>query len=344
MNRWLFGLLLALATAAVSIGGMSAGRREGQDRSVREETPVQTAAHIIRQHGVTAIILSPAAQRENGIRVASLRVSVRNQQVQATAVVLPVQPLIDARGKYEAAEAAQQKAQADANVARQEFERLGSLVRNGAASVKELQFAKGAWRADLSKLQEAQGALALAKARILENWGPKISLWIITGAPEFKRLAHMQDVLVQVMLPPGAEASAPESVVLELLDRHSVSASLVSQLPHVSARIQSPSYLYITPARPDLVPGMAAVALLSKASPEEGDVVPEDSVVWWHGKRWVYIRTASDRFVRTEVSTPEPISAGWLVGRGLRAGEEIVVVGAGQLLSEEFRSSIRISS
>jgi hypothetical protein len=40
------------------------------------------------------------------------------------------------------------------------------------------------------------------------------------------------------------------------------------------------------------------------------------------------------------VATEHPVPGGWRVDHGLNAGDRVVTVGAGQLLSEEFRARI----
>ena len=69
--------------------------------------------------------------------------------------------------------------------------------------------------------------------------------------------------------------------------------------------------------------------------------MPEQGVVWWQGKAWVYQQTAPDRFVRRALSTETPVPSGFVVAKGFDPGEKIVLNGAQSLLSEEFRSLIQ---
>ncbi len=75
-----------------------------------------------------------------------------------------------------------------------------------------------------------------------------------------------------------------------------------------------------------------------------GVIVPDSAVVWLQGRAWVYVREGPDRFVRREVSPKQRMEEGWVVTKNVSAGDRVVVEGAQLLLSEEFRSQIRISA
>jgi hypothetical protein len=74
-----------------------------------------------------------------------------------------------------------------------------------------------------------------------------------------------------------------------------------------------------------------------------GVVVPDSAVVWLQGRAWVYVREGPDYFVRREVFFKQRMVEGWVVTKNFSAGDLVVVEGAQLLLSEEFRSQIRIS-
>jgi acyl dehydratase len=64
-------------------------------------------------------------------------------------------------------------------------------------------------------------------------------------------------------------------------------------------------------------------------------------VVRQSGKAWVYVQTADDLFARREVVLEEPTAEGWFT-RSLAGGNRIVTIGAQTLLSEEFKSQIKV--
>ena len=58
----------------------------------------------------------------------------------------------------------------------------------------------------------------------------------------------------------------------------------------------------------------------------------------WQGKNWAYLETAPGTFLRKEVLLDTPVSNGWFIRQNLTLGDHVVITGARQLLSEEFRS------
>jgi hypothetical protein len=93
-----------------------------------------------------------------------------------------------------------------------------------------------------------------------------------------------------------------------------------------------------------LVPGSQVVAREAKADGVSGAtvVIPDSAVVQWEGLAWVYRRLAPGRFERVRVATDRPVPGGWLSGPPLAAGDTVVLRGAEELLSEEFRARVTV--
>jgi hypothetical protein len=74
--------------------------------------------------------------------------------------------------------------------------------------------------------------------------------------------------------------------------------------------------------------------------------VPAAAAVQWEGLSWVYVErpvepgqsATRSQYVRERLDTSYPVEGGWLVSERFAAGDRVVVRGAQQLLSEEFRS------
>jgi len=110
--------------------------------------------------------------------------------------------------------------------------------------------------------------------------------------------------------------------------------------PEADPLTRWPAWRYRVPD-PGLRPGTALSAFQpDPGAPPGGVVVPDAAVVQWDALAWCYVERAAGQFARVPVSTSAPVAGGWLVSRGLRSGERVVVTGAGLLLSEEFRSRI----
>ncbi|MGB6067878.1 MAG: hypothetical protein WBG50_23985, partial [Desulfomonilaceae bacterium] len=146
----------------------------------------------------------------------------------------------------------------------------------------------------------------------------------------------------QVTLPSNVMIkSPPETARVETASGAKVSAEFVSRSPRTDPRIQGQSFYYVAPAlEAGLLPGMNVTAYLAAGPKLEGMVVPSSAVVWVKGAAWVYVQKPGDRFVRQRVLVDNPVKGGFFVQKGLSPKVRIVVKGAQQLLSEEFRSQI----
>jgi hypothetical protein len=126
-----------------------------------------------------------------------------------------------------------------------------------------------------------------------------------------------------------------------------VTARLVGPSPEADPVTRRAAYLYRTEhAWPGATPGSPVVALVPgqplPGGSKEDVLVPDRAVVQWEGLTWVYLQRAAGRFERVRVPTDRPAAGGWLVGGDLAAGDTVVVTGAQELLSEEFRARVTV--
>jgi len=66
-----------------------------------------------------------------------------------------------------------------------------------------------------------------------------------------------------------------------------------------------------------------------------GVIVPRSAILRTDGGLWVYRATGGGKFERVELKNAHAVSNGWSVPSGLKAGEQIVVSGAGTLFGLE---------
>jgi biotin carboxyl carrier protein len=151
--------------------------------------------------------------------------------------------------------------------------------------------------------------------------------------------------LVRVAWPGDLPGPAPEvGVSLALDEAHGVRARLVGAAPTADPVTRLPAYLY----RGDrgwrgARPGAAVVVTVTdRGAPARGVVVPDRAVVQWEGLTWIYVEHGAGRFARVRIATERPVAGGFLIGAGLAAGDTVVVQGAEQLLSEEFRARVTV--
>ena len=144
------------------------------------------------------------------------------------------------------------------------------------------------------------------------------------------------------------DPSAGEPAARLLLDppggSRRVPARLIGPAPEADPLTRRPTYLYRAErAWPGSTPGTPVAALVPSPEPAAaGALVPDAAVVQWDGLAWAYRRRGAGAYQRVGVATDRPVSGGWLAVRGLSAGDTVVVTGAQELLSEEFRARVSV--
>jgi multidrug efflux pump subunit AcrA (membrane-fusion protein) len=128
-----------------------------------------------------------------------------------------------------------------------------------------------------------------------------------------------------------------------------VAARLVGPAPDADPVTRRPAYLYRAErAWPGATPGTPVLAYVEAPAPAGGNgaakgaLVPDAAVVQWQGLAWAYRARGPDRFERVRVVTDHPAAGGWVVDGPLAAGDSVVVRGAEELLSEEFRARVTV--
>jgi multidrug efflux pump subunit AcrA (membrane-fusion protein) len=151
--------------------------------------------------------------------------------------------------------------------------------------------------------------------------------------------------VVSVAWVDGAPPEPPAAVVIRGGPGDAVHpASLLGPAPDADPLTHRGAVLYRVAAPwPSARPGLLVVAEVPAGSAAvRGVLVPSHAVVQWDGLTWAWLRRGPAHFVRVRVPDDYPVANGWLVTSGLVAGDSIVVVGAQQLLSEEFRARITV--
>jgi hypothetical protein len=336
MKRILQGMIWCVGVAAVVALVFYGARRvhsESQEQSeaANKETSQPAAKPATGPNGEPVVHLNPAERVASGVRTATLeRVSGRTE-TQVVAVVLSPQDLLDLRTAYIAAAVQVEKAKATLNASSLEYQRLSQLNREDKnASDKAVQAAEATFRSDQATLHNAEQTLELAKMPAIQRWGSVVSKWITGDTPLLHDVLEARRLLLQVTLP--SNTSAPQQLLIQA-GKHTTEATLLSPIPRVDPRFQTPSYLYAAAAEKELVPGMNLVAFAPRW---------REAVLWWQGKSWVYIETALGSFMRREVSLNTALGNGWFLQSGLTPGDHVVTIGAQQLLSQEFRSQTQV--
>jgi len=343
--RSILRIIVVVVAVMVLVGGLIlgflAGRKE-QSAEAQAEAPMQSPSRVASQNGETVLAFDDAAQRTNGIVTAALMHTRQSVEVQATGVVLQLQPLLDLKTSYNTASTDLTKAQAAANASRAEYERLRQLNQDGKnASDKAVEAARAASENDAALVRNAEQSLAILKNSTRLRWGPVVANWLEQGSPQLDALLVQRIFLLQVTSASPGTFTAPQQAMAQYADGTHSSARLISALPQLDPRLQAPSLLYIVATHPGLIPGINLAVFLPSGPERSGWLVPSSAVVWWQGKAWCYVEESPGKFTRRTIATSNPVADGWFVTEGIDPDARVVTVGAQTLLSEEFRSQIQ---
>lgn len=345
--KWFLAASLVLILAVILIRTLMPNQKAAADQDEDDEKAAvkQQPPKISIENGRTIIALDARARSDAGIVVTRLKAITSREQMTAPAVVLSAQPLVTARANYVTAQNNLEKAHASVDVAQQEYDRLRVLYQGQQnTSQKSLQAEQGILRSDEADLQAAEQNLTLQTAALRQSWGDVVAKWVSADAPSLDTVLDQSEFLVQVTLPAGAASIFPATISLDIPGSSRVPAKLVSLFPQVDPRIQGVGLLYVTPWRVGLAPGLNLMAHFSIGSQKRGVLIPQSAIVWWEGKAWAYLQTASDTFVQSEVPTDMPVPGGWFAAKGFTSDEKVVTTGAQQLLSAQFTSQAQASS
>lgn len=345
--KWCFAatLVLILGVALIRTLILNQKAAAAQDEDDEQAAIKQPPPKISTENGSTVLALDARARSDAGIVVTPLKAIIAREQMTAPAVVLSAQQLVTARANYVAAQNNVEKARANVDVAQQEYDRLKVLYQGQQnTSQKSLQAEQGVLRSAEADLHAAEQSLMLQKAALQQSWGDVVAKWVTDDAPAFDTLLDQHEFLVEVTLPARATSFFPGIISLDVPGSSRVPAKLVSSFPQVDPRIQGIGLLYLTPEHVGLAPGLNCVARFSVGSPKRGVLIPQSAIVWWEGKAWAYLQTASGTFVQSEVPTDIPVRGGWFAAKGFSRGEKVVTTGAQQLLSEQITSQAQANS
>jgi len=348
--------VIAAVIIAVLIGLIVWGfvrRRKEAGAEAEREKPVEAPSRVTVQNGQTIVTVNAATQTKSGIAVAPLAPANTAGNVsgtlQAFGSIVDIQELLDLQNEYLTQRANREKAQADVEATGREYERLRFLNADKKnVSDKAVEAARAAYENARANLEVTNVAANVALSKARQRWGERLAA-LITSASGLSRLALVQDVIIQISIPPeSSEVVAPAQVVVRAPNGMTTTARLVGIAPRTDPKTQGRAFFYIASSQNGaFTPGMTLDVLLptpasATVARGEGVFVPNSAVVWSRGASFVYVEMQPGRFARTPVLLNTPAAGGWIVTSGLAAGTRVVVSGAQQLLSEEFRSQIKV--
>lgn len=339
-------VIMAVIIAVMAWALVYYARDEFDLQAEGEAEVIPTQSTVGAQGGYATVTVSPESQKASGVATAPLRSAHGEASAEVYGVVLDLHPLFDVRGRYLAAVSEAQGLQAVAQASGSEYERVRRLYEDERnVSERAMQAARAQHESDRARLAAARQAAASAYDTMRSSWGAVIADWAADPRSErFESLASQREVLVQVTFPFELQARAGRApLALAPISARSgrQPARFVSASPQTDATLPGATYFY-TVGGQGLRAGMRVVGRVALGgASHEGVLVPEAAVVWHGGSAWAYVKQEGDTFVRRPVDTAQELPGGWFNATGFEPGEQVVVIGAQLLLSEELKFQIR---
>jgi hypothetical protein len=310
------------SAAAKPEGEKPAGEKAAGDESADNK--------VIRdENGNSVLKMDDETQGNAGIKVAHPAAASLPPEIKGYGRVLDPAPLTALLTEMALARAAYP---ASSN----ELVRLKTLAGQGNASARALQSAEAAALHDELTLRSASDRLAL-------SWGQTLA-----GQPDpssfIQSLTSLKTVLTRIDLAPGETLAAPPSGArLSTLSGTVIEAGFLGPAPDIDPQTQGRGYFFLVKDNASgLLPGQALMGYLKlPGEPLAGLLVPREAVVRAEGAACIYLlNPGGESFTRLHIELDHPTDSGWVVSKGLKPSDYIVVTGAQTLLSEELKSML----
>jgi RND family efflux transporter MFP subunit len=248
-------------------------------------------------------------------------------------------------------------AQADAEVVRLRLQRLEQLLKDGAASRRSVEEARGQLQVAESALNAARERLAAVRVSPVGAQGEITITAPLDGIVQSISAVSNQTVAASAPLLEIAQVStlwvrvpvfAGDVDAIDAGQPASVSRLGGGEPPRVATRVTAPLRADPSAAAVDLYyelpgsgatlrPGERVMVDLPLMSTQRGLVVPESAVLYdLHGDAWVYEDRGGGRFARKRVQISRHAGGRAVIARGLTEGVNVVTAGAAELFGTEF--------
>src|SRR5262245_46871479 len=295
-----------------------------------ESTAAQNGSSTPQSPGV--VKLDPGMQQQLNLKAEALRPVTMQPEITAYGRVLDPTPLAVLVAELTSAQAA-------LTASEKEYARVQMLLGQSNASERELQAAGVQAARDRSAVQSARDRIALA-------WG--VAVLRTANLSTFTRdLTTQKSELVRIDVPmsePMTDAPQTARLARAADAIRFVNGEFLGFAPATDPQVQGQGLLYLVADNSlQLTPETTVVAFLSsRGTPLQGVLIPSSAVVRHDAEPCVYVPVDRTTFERIALPAMQATEGGWLVTAGLQAGDRVVTDGAQILLSEEFKSQVRL--
>lgn len=326
MKQTLIGIIVGLLIGGVAVWTYESRQHKAEGESKKEEEHKEASLVQHGTNGETFLKINAETRTRMGLKTQALESAQLSPEVKAYGQVQDPTPLATLLIEQNTA-----KASLDAST--KEHERLKQLFASGQnASARAVETAEAMMQKDRIQLEAVQARLALALGP--EAAGKFDLSKLVESLVQFKAALLRLEVPLTEKLP-----GRPTGARVATLAAGETFTEALYLGPATSADLQMPGqgFIFLLQTNPP-PPGTLLSGWLSlPGEPESGVVVPREAIVRHEGEAFIYVQKGEDVFVRQELELEHPLKNGWFVEKGLQPKANVVVEGAQQLLSEEFK-------
>ncbi len=286
------------------------------------------------------IELDSAIQQKMGIETAIIKPYSQPVHRPTYGKVLDLTPLLNFRRDCLTTQSQLHEARQQLSLSRKALNRLEKMVKDRATSLRKLEQQRRQWLIDQALLQQSQIKLDALLAQYRLRWNRLADIFC-QPQNQVADFLSGKDKILAIVKPAGKTAANIQRLRLSVNQQEQlIAVQPLDDIDLFDPVKQSTYLLFRTSAQP-LHPGQhfsASVPLADHS--HRGLFIPENSLLWHLGQAFVYIKTNPEHFQHRTIERLIPVPKGYLVNDAIENGEEVVVNGAQQLLSTEFRSQI----
>ncbi len=322
------------------------GKDEFEDYRVEQEEEIESADRVEEKDGISIVSLSPAVQKNSGIKTATVDAMAYQDEIRSFGTVMPIDSLITTKADITNLQAQRNASVVNKKQQQVQYERLKALNADDKnVSDLAVQQALAALNNTNATIRSTTLQIQNLEASTKLKWGSLLANAALgkQSSPLFKKLLSREHVLIQISLPFNtANPKTGDFIeVTPLNGTQPIKATYLSAAATADRNGAGKTFYYSAPAS-NLRTGMrvSVQASASESSASDGIVIPSNAVVWYAGTPWAYFKQGGNQFVRKPISAETEVDAGWF-NVGFDADSQVVVQGAQLLLSEEFKYLIK---
>lgn len=271
------------------------------------------------------VAMEPDAQARMGVKLGPLASAKMRTVTQIYARVIDAGPLAQLESEVASARAAADSSGAEAA-------RLRKLAEaDQSAAPKAVEAAEAQAGADAARA-------ALAERRIGLEWGPGVVRLGPAGrASLLNDIAAGRAALLRLDLPNEAARDIKTIAVRTGRDGAPIAAASLGLAIAADSRLQALGLFAVVrgSAAANLPAGRVLYGEAETGAAEGGVIIPRQAIVRAENAVWLYEPSGEGKFVRKKIAGGRPVADGWFVASGFKAGDVVVIDGAGSLLAVE---------